>query len=68
MPDEALTPMQVARRLGVHPRTLKRWRSDGTGPPWFELPSGHARYSLQGLDDWIDAMKKKHTPPRVEEE
>jgi hypothetical protein len=49
--DQVLTPVQVARRLGVHITTVQGWR-DGTygygrGPQFFKL----GRYVFYRLED-----------------
>lgn len=33
----ALNQKELAARWGISPRTLERWRSQKTGPPWIEL-------------------------------
>ena len=44
---------EVGIRLGISPRTLARWRSEKTGPPWVRL-GGAIRYRVSDLDAWAD--------------
>lgn len=43
MAPELLSPTEAAKRIGVHPRTLKRWATDGK-VRHVRLPSGHFRF------------------------
>lgn len=57
MSDTALlTPREAARRLGVAERTLRQWRTDGTGPPHVRLGGRSYRYRPADIDAWIDAQ------------
>ena len=52
-----LTEQQVARRLGVHPRTLQRWRSQGKFLiPHLRLP-GVRRYAESAVTDWLKGAR-----------
>lgn len=51
----ALSQRDAARRVGVHPATLKRWRAEGTGPTYIRLESGRIRYRAEALDAWLDS-------------
>lgn len=46
-----LTEAQAAARLGVVPKTLRNWRSAGTGPTALRLGRS-VRYHIEGLDGW----------------
>jgi transposase-like protein len=35
--EQVLTPVDLARRLGVHPQTVHNWRLTGRGPDFFKL-------------------------------
>lgn len=39
----------AARYVGVHQRTIERWRKDGTLQPVRKTPGGHALYSKDQL-------------------
>ncbi len=47
---EWLTCAQAAARLGVKPKTLEQWRSEGCGPKWSRLGKRSVRYSVQDVD------------------
>lgn len=43
--DELLMPGEVAKMLGVTPKTVNRWANDGKLPS-VKTPGGHHRYRL----------------------
>ena len=51
----------AAARLGLSPRTLDRWRAEGTGPPWARL-GGSARYRIGDLDAWAESQREPTNP------
>lgn len=51
-----LTPKQVANRLNITVRTLRRWRQSGGGPPWMRL-EGRIRYQTTDLTAWLDERR-----------
>ena len=53
-----LTEREASKKLSIDPRTLKHYREAGVSPAFLELPSGHARYSLQDLIDWQENQRK----------
>jgi predicted site-specific integrase-resolvase len=58
--DLLLTPAQVAVKLGASPRTLERWRKDGTGPVFVKL--GHrVGYKDSDLAAFIAQQRRQHT-------
>lgn len=46
---------EAARRLGVHPNTLRKWADDGTIPS-LRMPSGHRRFDVEELARFKEAM------------
>ena len=44
-----LTPAELAARWRVSPRTLERWRVNGTGPCWLKL-CGRVVYRQEDVD------------------
>ena len=66
MTDEIMTTEQVAEMLQVSETTLKRWRSEGDGPPWFPLSSGTRaaiRYSRHAIDAWVKTSHEAQQGP-----
>jgi excisionase family DNA binding protein len=50
--DALLTTEQLAEALQVHPRTVRRWRAEGGGPP-IMWAGGHARYRWGDVVAWL---------------
>lgn len=48
-----MSTVHLARRLGVSPRTVERWREEGhDGPPW--IPIGRRiMYDPVAIDAWL---------------
>lgn len=57
-----LTTEDVAEQIGVTVRTLKRWRSDGDGPP-FMIFGRTVRYHPARVQAWMLA-NERGTPSR----
>ncbi len=57
-----LTERKVAERLGVSRPTLRRWRSDGTGPTWFRI-GRRVMYPHAALETWIAARERAPLVP-----
>ena len=49
VPPRHLTPAELAARWRVSPRTLERWRVNGTGPCWLKL-CGRVVYRQEDVD------------------
>jgi transposase-like protein len=45
--DQVITPVDLARRLSIHPQTLHNWRLTGRGPAFFKL----GRYVFYRIED-----------------
>ena len=52
--SEYLTSPQLAKRWGLHPDTLKRWRDAGKGPAYFRTP-GFVLYPLAEVEQYEKA-------------
>ena len=52
--QQALTPQQAARYLGVSDATLRLWRSRCKGPRYFKAGEKLVRYRRADLDAWIE--------------
>lgn len=51
MSDQFLNQKQLARRWGLSPRTLERWRWLRQGPVYFKL-GGKVAYRVTDIDDF----------------
>jgi predicted DNA-binding transcriptional regulator AlpA len=56
MPDELMTPTEVADYLGLKIKTLHNWRSRRVGPPGMKV-GGALRYRREGVDRWVAAQE-----------
>ena len=55
-----LTTRQAAKRLGLSPRTLERYRVSGDGPEFVKM--GRAvRYMAGKLNEWIEGRTRRST-------
>jgi len=52
-----LTVADVARRLHVDPRTVRRWRQSGVLPPAVEV-SGVIRWRAEVIEEWVLAREQ----------
>ncbi len=52
-PDGRVDTANAARYLGVSPKTLAMWRTDGSGPK-FVKRIGRVYYYLGDLDGWLN--------------
>jgi excisionase family DNA binding protein len=52
--DRWLTTEEAGEYLGFAKRTLQRWRTEGTGPPYRKVNGNQARYHVRELDVWMD--------------
>ena len=59
MNDRLYTPTEVAALLGLSPRTLERWRRDGSGPRVTRLvPNTAPRYRGRDILDALELAAK----------
>jgi DNA-binding transcriptional MerR regulator len=56
---EYLTETEVARLLRVSTRSLRRYRAEGTGPPWIRVSERVYRYPREALEAWLQAQRGK---------
>lgn len=70
---DLLKPEEFAAMIGLSPRTIANWRSNGKGPPYVKIgvepPEGHqdrrkVRYELQVAEKWALAHKYQRTVAR----
>jgi DNA-binding transcriptional MerR regulator len=57
--EELLTTAQVAKLIGISPRTLVRYAERGYVTPAFVLPSGHRRWKIDELRRQIRDLAAK---------
>jgi len=50
---EFLTSKEVAAMLGIGEQSLRRWRTQGKGPPFVKLEGARVVYSRDGLLVWL---------------
>jgi|GEM_PF-2419580 len=54
---EALKVPEVARALGIHPATLRRWCLSGRGPQYFRSPGGAFLFRPEAITAWILSLR-----------
>jgi len=47
-----LNQVQLSRRWSISPRTLERWRVEGTGPKFVAMGPRRRLYRMSDVDDW----------------
>jgi len=61
METTLLNTPAAAKRLGVMPSTLERWRCKGTGPSWIRV--GHqVRYRPEAIEAYLDIETRLPVP------
>jgi len=65
--DRLLRTREAAKVLGLSPRTMESYRSNGGGPPFIKVHDYAVRYVLGDLLAWIAARKRTLTLDRNEE-
>ncbi|WP_237213992.1 helix-turn-helix transcriptional regulator [Falsiroseomonas oryziterrae] len=59
-PDAILAPADAARLLGVHVRSLERWRVTGDGPAFVRIGLRRVGYRVSDIEAWLDARAFPH--------
>ena len=49
---ELMNAREAAAKLGIHPSTLARWRSEGTGPKYVRM-GARLMYRESAIEQWI---------------
>lgn len=52
--DRMLTTVQAAKRIGVTPGALAKWRQRGKGPAFIRLGYHTVRYRRSEVSRWIE--------------
>ena len=55
-----LSTEAAARRFGLSPRTLEKWRLTGGGPPYLKL-GRIVRYDLGDMETWLEEQVRLST-------
>lgn len=55
--EDRLSPSQVAGLLGVTDGTLRNWRSQRKGPPFYKV--GRVFYSRMDVHDWLAKQRTR---------
>jgi excisionase family DNA binding protein len=63
--DALLTEIEAAALLRVAPRTLRRWRAEGIGPPAIRVGHGRGRirYRRSAIEQWLAQPDRQVGPP-----
>lgn len=56
-----LTTDELAEKLGVTPWTVRKWRRDGTGPPYVELTASRQRPEVRYIESQVVAWLEERT-------
>jgi DNA-binding transcriptional MerR regulator len=60
MPTPRLvTTSELARALGLHARTIQRYRSMGVLVPELESPGGHARWDIEKVKQQLRELRQR---------
>ena len=66
--QNALTPRQAAKYIGVSEAALRLWRSRDEGPRHFRAGEKLIRYRRADLDSWIESrLSERISPVRAEQ-
>jgi hypothetical protein len=57
MPTDLITSGTLSDAIGTPTETLSKWRQHCTGPPFYRLHNGQARYSRAEVADWLRAHR-----------
>lgn len=60
--EQALTPKQAAKYIGVSQAALRLWRAGGIGPRYYKAGTKLVRYRRADLDCWIEDRLKPLNP------
>ena len=65
LPDPLYRAEEAADLLKSNARTLERWRSTGTGPPFVKV-GRRVAYRRSDLERWLTQQTRRHTSERPE--
>lgn len=59
--DVVLTTKELAERWKVSESTVRRWRSEGTGPKWMQVTEdGKALYRMKDILEYEESRTDHH--------
>jgi DNA-binding transcriptional MerR regulator len=59
--EKVMTSREVAKAIGVTRKTLSVWRSNGYGPPYYELTKRTKLYATEDVIKWLERRKRRST-------
>ena len=60
MPTPRLvTTSELARALGLHTRTIQRYRAEGVITPEIETPGGHGRWDIEKVKQQLRKLRHR---------
>jgi len=59
------TKQEVADLIGIHVRTVDKWRREGRGPRFIEIEGATIRCRRDDLNTWIDEQTEKSIQEEV---
>jgi hypothetical protein len=60
MPTPRLvTTSELARALGLHTRTIQRYRAEGVITPEIETPGGHGRWDIEKVKQQLRELRQR---------
>jgi predicted DNA-binding transcriptional regulator AlpA len=62
--EDAMSTVEAAAYIGMHPSTLANWRLAGVGPKYVSLGSdknkrGKVRYRKRDLEEWLESRVRE---------
>ena len=60
--DDMLSRVELAAALSISTRTVDRWISEGTAPPYVRLPGGMLRWRWGTVKAWL--VEQGDRPPQ----
>jgi DNA-binding transcriptional MerR regulator len=62
-----VTTSELARAVGLHSRTLQRYRAEGLITPEVESKGGHARWDVEKVKEQLREMARRERERRAED-
>lgn len=62
-----VTTSELARAVGLHSRTLQRYRAEGLITPEIESKGGHARWDVEKVKEQLRELARRERERRAED-